>query len=1051
MNLARIIVLYLSAGASVAQPVISPRGEVNVVQGDSLTLTCSYLNQPENPSDLCLWSVYRGTGWLGQVYLTNPLCTLLSGNTSLYGFTCLGNRTFTLTIISVQSSEIWKCEQQLNGRYQASNNVTVNMLVPILSVFFTNPAVDNSVSIVENTTRTFTCQTSGGIPAANITWYKTSGLSETAITLGVTSSENTSADKTVIVTSTLTYIAKRTDNTRKVFCRASNILGNIKKLTREILLNIEYPPLDSPGIQGVSGTEGYKMIRNSGTLQELTCSVTGGNPLAQLTWTCYNGNQTESTQDDTVTRRVTWTAGMNIDSVCRCTASHTSSTWSREASIAVTSLYSPSDIQCTVGSATLTSGTIRVMQGRTFYIACTSTAKPTAQYKWTLPNGLTYTNPSISVSGATGTYILSVWNTMVPSVGNAVNGTASTAFNLDILVQPSTPAFYYVNGAQQTVINTSQLKEIQGTSFTLICNATGNPQPTSSWSGGASNTWDITAVNNISNTCIARNTLNPTGYQSEPRQSETKLDVIVLTPPGVITCSVGTARFTTGPVYVIRGSTFSISCESTSYPPPYKYTWTLPSGSTESGSTFTMQNIQSVNNNIYRIEVNNSMVPTVGASRDGTYSSLLNVHLLYAPTIQPKIYTQGIDTPSVNNDSYISAVENDSFSVYYDIDNGNPNATTLGWTRKSTTSVISVSKVLSFNRIQRIAAGIYTFTASNLMMPTGHNEQKGEAMRTVYINVKYPAETMSFYANNVMDKTTITATNGDDLRIVCTTDSNPMSQIQLLLGGRSINETLNRQLDFNKANTSCEYDMGEYTCMAQNELNTVAVMRRLQYFVKCTPRLSPFVSTITNVTGRLHMPGIIPISVIAYPEPTFVWQKLNVSNWQTIADTSRVFIATSTNRLQSNVIITNVAQEDFGTYRAIVNNSEGGATFELIFQSSDEVSSEVSSPIAGIVGGVVGGTLCLIAAIVAVIVVFRKYRITCAFAVERKHTRTDKTCNLYETSTNRLDMTDHLYSGVQGLHTDNDTAHGTVVYENTSITPTADQYQLLGATGTRNR
>ncbi|KAH3699164.1 hypothetical protein DPMN_074118 [Dreissena polymorpha] len=135
----------------------------------------------------------------------------------------------------------------------------------------------------------------------------------------------------------------------------------------------------------------------------------------------------------------------------------------------------------------------------------------------------------------------------------------------------------------------------------------------------------------------------------------------------------------------------------------------------------------------------------------------------------------------------------------------------------------------------------------------------------------------------------------------------------------------------------------------------------------------------------------------------------------------------------------------------LMGNSTDSSTITFITQNINEVSSEVSSPIAGIVGGVVGGTLCLIAAIVAVIIVFRKYHITCAFAVERKDTRTDKTCNLYETSTNRLDMTDHLYSGVQGLHTDNDTAHGTVVYENTSITPTADQYELLGATGTTNR
>ncbi|KAH3791941.1 hypothetical protein DPMN_145431 [Dreissena polymorpha] len=122
-------------------------------------------------------------------------------------------------------------------------------LVPITDVSFSNPSAENSVDVVENGIRTFTCHTSGGIPAANVTWYKISGSSATAITTGEMSFHNTSADTTVIVTSTLTYTAMRVDHGCKIFCRASNVVGQVKTSTREILLNILFAPMKSASIE----------------------------------------------------------------------------------------------------------------------------------------------------------------------------------------------------------------------------------------------------------------------------------------------------------------------------------------------------------------------------------------------------------------------------------------------------------------------------------------------------------------------------------------------------------------------------------------------------------------------------------------------------------------------------------------------------------------------------------------------------------------------------------------------------------------------------------
>ncbi|XP_052248364.1 nephrin-like isoform X2 [Dreissena polymorpha] len=839
-----------------------------------------------------------------------------------------------------QDGDQWRCRStNPDGQQVFSTNVTLHILIQISSVTI-SPSSD-TVRVVENSDQTFTCKTSWGKPAATVTWYKSSeimGSSEVAITTGIVSSQSIHQDRTIQVTSTLTYTASRTDNGYRVFCDATNGGVAVQSTTRP-QLDILYLPSDGPVIQALPGAGVYKMIRGSSTQQRLTCSVTGGYPLPTLSWNCYDGTHNGSTQGDIVSLTVYWTADMNVDSTCTCTAFQSGSTWTRNKSVSVTVLYSPSRPSCSVGSATVTNGTVRVIRGKKFDISCSAIANPSPTYIWTTPpDGNTVNNPELSVPNIQtgGTYSLSVRNIMEPTTGEIEYGFANSTFNIDILESPSVPIFYYGTSSSGTVIPNNHLDVIIGTQFSVTCVATGNPSPTYTWSG-ISQTWSTTAQTNLTKTCSVVNTLNQTGYNIEPgTRQENQLNLTVMFPPGVIECTVGSSRFTSGLVNVLRNKAFNIRCDSTSFPAPYNYTWTLPNGGIRMGPELRVNSIQAVLTSQYRVTVNNIMVPSVGQATTGTNSTILDIQLLYPPGIQSGIRIQGDSTTSRVNDSYISTVENSTFTLSFDVMPGYPAATIYTWVRRSG-GISTNNQAITFTRITRAKADYYNFTALNHMKPTGFALENGTTSIDVYINVKYRSAITAFYANPAQGNITVEVSEGTPLKLTCVTDSNPWPDIALTRNGVVVQENASvRQIEYNKPSSSCENDVGEYTCLSQNELNPSADKRTLRYYVLCTPRLSPFIQHSANVTGSLHSSADISVTMIAYPAPTYTWQKLNDSGWKEIETSSRVSIVTSVDRLQSNVSISDIQEADFGSYRVIAKNSQGEIPIVLYFQVSSE-------------------------------------------------------------------------------------------------------------------
>ncbi|WAR06416.1 hypothetical protein MAR_021785 [Mya arenaria] len=86
-------------------------------------------------------------------------------------------------------------------------------------------------------------------------------------------------------------------------------------------MNLRDPPPNPPVIDDFNTITDYHMIENS--TERLTCRSTGGNPLASLTWSCYNGIETNpNINGGSVSRTVQFTARRNQDNTCTCTATH---------------------------------------------------------------------------------------------------------------------------------------------------------------------------------------------------------------------------------------------------------------------------------------------------------------------------------------------------------------------------------------------------------------------------------------------------------------------------------------------------------------------------------------------------------------------------------------------------------------------------------------------------------------------------------------------------------------------------------------------------------
>ena len=81
------------------------------------------------------------------------------------------------------------------------------------------------VTVRENEQVTFQCKTFPGLPKASVTWFKRSPAeNEFVINTNIYTTKH-NVNGLIEVSSTLTYLTSRNDNKWRIYCKASNVVG----------------------------------------------------------------------------------------------------------------------------------------------------------------------------------------------------------------------------------------------------------------------------------------------------------------------------------------------------------------------------------------------------------------------------------------------------------------------------------------------------------------------------------------------------------------------------------------------------------------------------------------------------------------------------------------------------------------------------------------------------------------------------------------------------------------------------------------------------------
>ncbi|XP_045161961.2 hemicentin-1-like isoform X2 [Mercenaria mercenaria] len=900
-----------------------------VLENGNVTLTCAY-NGTQHQT-FSSWRTAADSQQNTFISMSDENCkaTGYLNNAELYDWGCLGNSTFALTLKKVglsQHQSKWTCSQ--NNIH--SNEITIFVKVPIESVTM-NKENNDTITSIENATLQFKCSTSYCRPAPTVIWVLDSGTldrkdDKVIVSGNTTQQTNTNDDNLISLTSTISFHVNRSVNGWSIYCSGRNIQNRNTAISTATKLNIIYPPDGPPAIEGFSNGSGYTVIH--GQLGKLSCSITGGNPLAELAWHCYNVSLPPVTTDTTVRSIVTWRASRDQNNTCECTSNHTSTTIiSTEVNVIVQ--YPPSLPVFTMASVPVHK-IVNIIVNNTLSIKCTSNSKPIPTYKWNAPVSSISSGQSLYIGNISkadnGTYNCTAENRMFPSNRDNVTGSSTTSIEVNVLFSPTIPIFRY-GSSNGIVIESNSLDVVENDTLTVACSSIANPEPEISWSGETTSR-DVLKFASISadfnKTCYATNTMNETVGESRIGSTEAAISVRVLFPPRKPTIRYFTTRghqvdCLSNNFSVIEKTSFSMSCVAISRPEP-TYSWYGPITSTI--ADLKIIGINRVQKGEYSCNAFNTMKRTFGSSQSGEHARNIYLNILYPPTIG-----------HLTNQTVI---EGSPFNILCPVNPGNPEQSTITWTRNGDTKQWNTQTLLLSNT-HRKDHMIYTCTVYNTMKPSCENESKGKASRSFHLNVVYKTYVKEFHVKGFVGLSEVTVNENDSLEFKCSTESNPKSSIKIGFNEKIlILKSGVNTLTYSVTKATCLHE-GVYKCFGNNTYNNEEPsVKHVTLRVNCFPRPSPTVRIRDKIYTTTHVTATLSFTALAYPVPyqsSFIWQRKIGLMWSTLANSTQIKIIRS--GLLTNLTIVNVTKSDFGKYRLSIENAVG--IFEQIFYIAAKV------------------------------------------------------------------------------------------------------------------
>ncbi|XP_060591902.1 basal cell adhesion molecule-like [Ruditapes philippinarum] len=232
------------------------------------------------------------------------------------------------------------CDEQYTAfatQSHISNKVVIHVSVPAVSL--TLKKNEDWDYIKENQTKIITCTTSPCRPDPRVQWYLRNRTGQVVQNLTQFSTNNYVNGEYGLksVKSVLDLRLNRTANNLRLFCEVWTRSSRADITSRDIIINVTFPPESKPVILGLGNINIFRVIESE--TEYSVCSISGGNPVPSLTWNCFGSNDTTTaTQGSTVTSTVKWTASRNYNT-CSCTSHHILSDWKRTTIVTVNVQY----------------------------------------------------------------------------------------------------------------------------------------------------------------------------------------------------------------------------------------------------------------------------------------------------------------------------------------------------------------------------------------------------------------------------------------------------------------------------------------------------------------------------------------------------------------------------------------------------------------------------------------------------------------------------------------------------------------------------------------
>ncbi|XP_060580181.1 nephrin-like [Ruditapes philippinarum] len=898
--------------------------QITATENSSATLTCSMTNGilPES-----IWFNSQIAGGANLYYSKGQCITSRFLNNSAYfSGVCNSDGTYSVILKKIERSQHgakWTC----SGTLSSSNTVAIKVLVPATSAELSQHNGDYMKEFQE---KKISCSTSACRPDPRVQWYLSSYDQVVYNLTHLSTNKDVNGEYGLkAVVSVLTLSPNRTMNYLRLYCEVWTQSDKADKTSRKTIVNVTYPPDNSPLIQGVGSNDAIRVIESD--KGSFVCSITGGNPLALLSWNCFDSHDSISrTQDSTVTSTVKWTALRNY-STCSCTSNHKISNWKKTTNITVNVQYPPTTPHFKIGQ-TYVFGNVRVIQNNTLRVVCNSESNPLSSYIWTGPGfsgkGDTLEITSVKISNQ-GDYKCVASNRMTRTNSSHEDGSNSSSFILTVLYPPSDPKFKFENSSGQ-LIQSNIFYVVRNDTFSIYCDVKGNPVPNIKWDDNKSN--PRLSISNIlldiNSTCRATNLMKETASQKEMNsKSEELFSIIVFYPPRLPTIHVSNyngdnVQVQKRNVSVIESETINVTCFSTSKPMP-TYKWIHEQYmKTQTTNVLKFVNISRHESGTHACNVENAMKRSIGKTEVGKSNSQIILNILY-PAI-------------VNNIHDVRIVEGSQLETLCPVVDGNPSYSTVTWSRQSDENRWN-NRLLFIKNVSRADDANYTCSVITEMHPTIGRFSKIERRQSFHLNVFFPSEINTFTISTVSSGRTFEVNRTQNPSFECIVEANPTSDLKIMSPwGDYIVEVSNSNIAHHTLHNASFKDAGEYICTGRNNYTRGSPLQsKLILIVKSRPRPSSGETNVIKVATVLNVDVTLLFTAWNYldePNKTmFSWFKENVA----IPNNDNKYIIHS-NDFQTNITIMNTTQQDYGLYKVNVENSVGLYTHYYELKATDK-------------------------------------------------------------------------------------------------------------------